>query len=148
MTKVSRLPLRRDIWDRIFDLFINTLISIKNKKKLKGFVVNFFSPTERIMFAKRLAAAVMIAKGNDYQTIRRVLKISPPTIAKMSFRIRYEGEGLKPVIESILKKDAAKILWEEVKDLLDVPGKGKNWTEVGKRGYARKIKISELKTEF
>ena len=148
MTKVSRLPLRQDIWEKIFDLFISTLVSIKNKKRLEGFVGNFFSPTERIMFAKRLAAAVMVAKGNDYQTIRQVLRISPPTIAKMSFRVRYEGEGLMPVIENILKKDATKILWEEIKDLIDVPTKGVNWSRMGKRKFKRRMKIQELKKKF
>jgi len=148
MTQVSRVPLRQDIWERIFDLFISTLVSIKNKKRLEGFVGNLFSPTERIMFAKRLAAAVMVAKGNDYQTIRQVLRISPPTIAKMSFRVKYEGEGLMPVIEDILRKDATKILWEEIKDLFDVPTKGKNWSRMGKRKFKRKIRIQELEKEF
>jgi len=148
MTKVSRIPLRNDVWERIFDLFIETLVGIRDKKKLEGFVGNFFSPTERIMFAKRLAAAVMIAKENDYLSIRRVLRISPPTIAKMSFRIKYESGGLMPVIEDILRRDATKVIWEEIKDLFDMPGKGKNWAEMGKRKYKRGLKISRLKSEF
>jgi len=34
MTQVSRLPLRNDVWDRIFGLFVNTIADQKNKNKL------------------------------------------------------------------------------------------------------------------
>ena len=87
MTKVSRIPLRPDVWERIFDLFIGTLADLKDRKKLKAFVDDFFSPTEKIMFAKRLAAVVLLAKNHNYQSIRQILRISPPTIAKISMQI-------------------------------------------------------------
>lgn len=146
MPQVSKFLLTPEVWDRIFNLFVDSIVKIKDKKKLDGFIDNFFTPTEKIMFAKRLAAAVMIAKGTDYRTIITTLRISPPTIARMSFRINYEGEGLVPVIEDILKREAAKIFWEEIMDLVDMPGKGKNWSEVGRRKYLRRQKISRLKT--
>ena len=148
MTKVSRLPLREDVWQRVFELFLKTTISIKDKKKLQGFINDLYSPTEKIMLAKRLACAVMIAKGNDYESIRRTLRISPPTIAKMSMLVKYKGQGLIPIIEEILRKDSFRILWREISGLIDVPRKGANWSTVGKRKHKREIEISELKTEF
>ena len=48
----------------------------------------------------------MLSKENSYQDIRRTLRISPPTIARMSMQLKYKGEGLSKVIENMLKKDA------------------------------------------
>ncbi len=146
MSQVSKFLIRPELWDRIFNLFISSLFDIKDKEKLKDFIESFFTPTERIVFAKRLAAAVMIAKGTDYRTIKDTLRISPPTIARMSLKIKYEEKGIVPVIENILRKDSVKILWEEIQELLDIPVKGKSWSEMGKRKYLRKRKIADLKT--
>jgi len=149
MTKVSRLPLRQDVWERIFDLFIETLTNIRQKGKLTGFVDDFFSPTEKIMFAKRLAAALLIAKGHDYLNIRKILRISPPTIAKMSFRIKYEGKGLNSVIEDIFKRQRLQIIWKEMEDLFDLPSKGTlKSPERLKRQVKRDQIIRRIKEEF
>lgn len=149
MTKVSRLPLRQDVWDRIFGLFVNTLADQKDKRKLSKFIDDFFSPTEKIMFAKRLAAAVLLAKGHDYVSIRRILRVSPPTIAKLSLKIKYGGEGLNPVIESIFKKQASQIIWKEIESLFDVPTKGNlKSPERFIRNSRRKQKVREIKSEL
>lgn len=148
MTKVSRLPLREDIWSRIFDLFLRTTIGIKDKKKLQAFINDLYSPTEKIMLSKRLACAVMLAKGNDYQAIKRTLRITDSTIAKMSVLVKYKNGGLRHVVEEIGKKDALRIIWEEISSLMDIPSKGKNWSSLGRQKYKREIKITELKGEF
>ena len=149
MTKVSRLSLRPDVWERIFNLFTGTLADIKDRNKLEAFVKYFFSPTERIMFAKRLAAAVLLAKGHDYQSIRKILRLSPPTIAKISIKVKYEGKGLNLIIADILNKQKARILWKEIEDLFDLPTKGSlKSPERFKRKLARSHEIFHLKEEF
>ncbi len=149
MTKVSRLPLRSDVWDRILNLFVGTLADQKDKKKLSKFFDDFFSPTEKIMFAKRLAAAVLVAKKHDYASIRRILRVSPPTIAKLSLKIKYGGEGIKPVIEDIFRKQASQIIWKEIESLFDMPKKGNlKSPERFVRGLKREQKIREIKSEF
>lgn len=149
MPKVSRLPLRSDVWDKILNLFVSTLADQKDKKKLSKFFDDFFSPTEKIMFAKRLATAVLLAKGHDYISIREILRVSPPTIAKLSLKIQYGGEGLKPVIEDIFKKQASQIIWKEIESLFDVPIKGNlKSPERFIRNKKREQKIREIKSEF
>lgn len=149
MTKISRLPLRKDVWDRVLDLFVSTLADQKDKKKLANFFDDFFSPTEKIMFAKRLAAAVLLAKEHDYQSIHEILRISPPTIAKLSLKIKYGGEGLKPVIEDIFKKQSNQIVWKEIEGFFDVPAKGNlKSPQRFTRNIKRRQKIEEIKSEF
>lgn len=148
MTQVSKFKLRDDVWDRIFALFGESLLSLKNKKELNSFLGDFLSPTERIMLAKRFAITVLLAKGNDYQAIRNLLRVTPSTIAKMNLQIKYSGKGLAPVIENILKKDATRIIWEEIKSLLDVPMKGQPLSEFEKKKTKRSQKIRKLRREI
>lgn len=146
---VSRLPLRSDVWDRIFNLFVDTLADQKDKQKLSKFVDDFFSPTEKIMFAKRLATCVLVAKNHDYQSIEKILRISSPTIAKISVKIKYGGEGIKPVLLDILNHQASQIVWKEIEDLFDVPTKNTLKSPVRfKRKLIRSQEISKLKSEF
>jgi uncharacterized protein YerC len=149
MTKISKVPLRTDVWERVFKLFVETLASQRDRKKVENFIEDFFSPTEKIMLAKRLALAVLIAKDNDYESIRGVLRISHPTIAKMSLKIKYGGDGLKPVLKDILKKEAYQIIWREIEGFFDVPIKGNLKSPSRfKRKLKRIQQIQELEREF
>ena len=90
-----------------------------------------------------------MAKGHDYVSIRQILRVSPPTIAKLSLKIKYGGEGLNPVIEDIFRKEASQIIWKEIEGFFDVPAKGSlKSPERFVRNIKRKQKISELKSEF
>ncbi len=141
--------MRSDVWERVFNLFVNTLSDQHDKVRLSKFIDDFFSPTEKIMFAKRLAAAVLLSKGHDYQSIRNILRVSPPTIAKLSLKIQYGGEGLKPVIEGIFKKQSSQIVWKEIESLFDLPSKGNlKSPERFVRSLKREQKIKEIKSEF
>ncbi len=148
MTQVSKYLIKPEVWDRIFDMFLESFLAAKNKNSLNGFVHSIFTPTERIMLAKRFAACVLLAKGNDYRSVARVLRMSPPTIAKMSFKLKYEGEGLMPIIENALRKQEKSILWEEFKNLSDLPSKGGSDAERGKRKPAHRQKIDRIKGRF
>ena len=149
MPKISRLPLNKETWNRVFNLFIGTIIGIKDKKKLKNFVGDFFSPTERIMFAKRLAVAVLLTKGHNYQSIREILKISPSTIAKISNKVKFEGEGLNIVISDVLNKQTSILIWKEIEELFNFPTKSNlKSPERLKSSYLRKREIETINKEF
>ncbi|MCX6704964.1 MAG: Trp family transcriptional regulator, partial [Candidatus Woesebacteria bacterium] len=136
------------VWERIFDLFGESILSIKNRKELNGFLEDFLSPTERIMLAKRFAITVLLSKGRDYRSISTLLRVTPSTIAKMNLLMKYSGTGLIPVVERILKRDTTKIIWEEIKSLLDVPIKGLPLSEFEKKKIKRSQKIRKLRTEI
>ncbi len=148
MAQVSKTPIKKDTWDRIFDLFLETLVQTKDKKKFDNFIQEFFSPTERIVFAKRLAAIVLLSKGQDYQSIRYVLHLSPPTIAKLSISLKYGNGGIKPVVDDILARQENKIALEELKGLFDLPKKGDPLMKFNKLKIERERKIKTLKDSF
>ena len=133
MTQISKHKLQGDTLERTFELFIQTLQNIKDKETIKNFINGFFTPTEKIIFAKRIAIYVMIAKGNSYESIKSTLKVSPPTIARASSRLNYSHD-LDKIIKSILTRD--------------VPGKGRSPSGLSETKRKRLMKIHKLNKEF
>lgn len=149
MAQVSRRFLRPDVWDRIFNLFLETLVNIKDKNKLHSFFAEFLSPTERIMLSKRLAIAVLLAKDHDYASIRKILHVTPGTIAKVNFYLKYESKGLQPIINDIFKRQTTQIIWEEIKGMIEVPvGSTLIKPHLRKFEIERRGKIDTIKEEF
>ena len=104
MSQVSKYPLSKDIYDRIFEIFLKTLINVKDKNEGRNLLKDFFTPTERMMFAKRLGIALLLEKNYDYQTIRGILKVSSGTIASVNLARKYGNQGYNKFIEKILKQ--------------------------------------------
>lgn len=137
--------LKPEVWEKIFDLFTDAFLKIKKRDNLNDFFDNFFSPTEKIMFSKRFAIAVLLAKGNDYESIKNTLRVTDGTIAKVNLKLNKSNSGLQKVVEEILKRDAGKVFWKEMASIIDYPGKGRSRSRVGKREYKRDIEIDELR---
>lgn len=148
MTQVSKRRLTQERSNRIEDLFIDTLANVKNKEVFKNFVNDFFSPTEKIVFSKRLACAVLLYKGHDYESISDLLHITPNTIAKINLRIQYGGSGLIEVVKLVVNSQAKQVFLEEIKDMLDLQTKGTNFAKRAERQRARKVKIDKIISEF
>ena len=149
MAQVSKFMIRPEVWERIFNMFLDSFLFSRNKNKLNAYVQSIFTPTERIMFAKRFAACILLSKGHDYRSVARTLRMSLATIAKMNFKLKYEGEGLSPIIEDTLKEQAKNVFKEEIKDLFDLPIKGTlKSPERLKRVSKRGAKIERIKNTF
>lgn len=84
MTQVSRYPIPKEVYGRIFEIFVKTISSLGDKKQIADFFVDFLTPTERIMLAKRLAIAFLLMKKYDYKMIARTLRVSSSTIGGVS----------------------------------------------------------------
>ncbi len=147
MTLISKYKLGGDTLERTFELFVQTLLNIPDKETTKNFIDGFFTPTEKIVFAKRMAIYVMLAKGNSYESIRTTLKVSPPTIARASAHLKYSHD-LDRVIQTILTKDSFKLILEEIASVFDVPGKGRSLSGLAETKRKRIEKISKLQKEF
>lgn len=105
MTRVSQRPLRKDLEDRMFQIFRQSFADLKNEKDVFEFLEDLLSPAERIMLAKRLAVAVMLEKGWGYDQISSTLKVSTATVNSIRQKKSLLGKGFNKVIENILKKE-------------------------------------------
>lgn len=118
MPQVSRYPLSKDIETRMFNLFWKSLARLSSPEKIKQFLDDLLSPVEKTMLAKRLSIALLLTKDYDYESIKRVLKVSNDTIAKVKIWLLHGGEGYKMVIGELLKDEKMKEFWQKVEDTL------------------------------
>lgn len=148
MTQVSKYKLRLNLEERIYELLSNTLAGIKNSTDFKIFLNDFLSPTERTVLAKRLAIAALIEKGNDYRQICQILRVTPTTISKVAFRMKYGNGSIKKISENIAVLDDNKALLEELGSIFDLPVKGLPISEYTKKVQKRSQVINRLKKEL
>lgn len=139
---MSKYPIHKDVEKRIFEVFKSTISNLKNAEDIEDFLEDFLSPVEKIMLAKRLSIAVLLAKGYRYQTITSILRVTPSTIASVNISLKYSGKGYKKMVEKILQNEKINIFWERIEDFLAhiPPSKGSDWSYHLKEYYERKRK--------
>ena len=127
MSQVSKYPIQKEVYDEIFDTFLQTIADLHTKDEVLEFFTEFLTPTEKVMFSKRLAAGLLIAGGYDYREISNLLKTSSATISTFSSFYKY-GEGYKKIINKIKsdKKVAEflRMVGEKISALGTFGGKG------------------------
>jgi len=119
MPHVSRHPLAKDVYFEILDELFWLLTEIKNKEEMKTFLYDFFTKTERLMLAKRLAVALMLTQGYSYSTIRDLLKVSTATINRTSVWLEKGGEGLKKGLTKLARKEKMEKFWRNLNKFLE-----------------------------
>lgn len=125
MGQVSKYPIRKEVADRIFEVFLKTLVRIKTTEEADQFISDLLTPTEKIMLAKRLAIAFLLEKEYDYRTIRQVLRVSFPTIATVNLARQYGSRGYKQLIAKIAQEESIRRFLEDaVVKLVSLPASG------------------------
>jgi Trp operon repressor len=82
MAQISRKPLRKEIYEQVFELLIRIFTDSYSRKDAANLLDDLLSPTEKIVLAKRLAIALLLAKDYGYEEIKEILHVSMPTIAE------------------------------------------------------------------
>lgn len=130
MSQVSKYKLNNKIYDKIFSLFPQFLYRMTSKGRQNILIDAFFTNTEKIVIAKRVAIAFMLVKGYKYDQIVSKIKVSHGTIAKIATSLNTHSQVITTELEGIAKEDA-------FKQFLDVigyhaakliPPKGGNWS--------------------
>jgi uncharacterized protein YerC len=118
MAQVSKYPVSKDIADRMAEVFQMTISSLNGKEDIEEFFEELLSPVEKIMLAKRLSIAVLLAKGYTYPSIGAVLRVTPSTIAAVSLALKYKGKGYQKAVEKILSNEKMNSFWQKIEDVL------------------------------
>ena len=118
MAQVSKYPVSKEVSDRMFEVFQMTISSLNSKEEIEEFFDEFLSPIEKIMLAKRLSIAVLLAKGYSYPAVSEILRVTPATIASVSLALKYRGRGYKRAVERILSDEKMNAFWEKIEDFL------------------------------
>jgi uncharacterized protein YerC len=106
MSQVSKRQLPKNVSQRIFDIFIKTLLNVRNKSDAERLIYDLLTPTEQTMIAKRLSIALLLEKGYDQRTISDLLKVSTGTVSHVN-SVRLQGsQGYKNFIHKIMKEES------------------------------------------
>ena len=141
MAQVSRNPLRRQIEDRIFEIFVEVVASLNKPEEIQFFLNDLLSPTEKVMLGKRLSIAYLILKGYSQRTICGMLKVSAGTVSRVNHNIRIQGRGYKGVMGKVFAKEKLTQILEKLDSFLTEllpPPKGTNWSRVKGEYYEEK----------
>lgn len=141
MTQISRIPLRKEIETRIFDIFLNSLAKVRLKGDVFKFINDLLSPTEQLMLAKRLSIAFLLHKGYDQRTICKILKVSLATVSRVSLKLQVGGEGYRKVTKEIISDEKMDEFWHKLDDFISelVPPKGRGWSQLRKDRWMAKL---------
>jgi hypothetical protein len=125
MANVSKRRLRNEVSKQIHNRFIKTMVDLQGRNGTV-FVEELFTPTEKILFAKRLAGLLMLAQGISPYKVSRLLHLSYSTTARM--QIDTNNGKYPSVAEVIRRKKERDKFWTELEIFVrcGMPEMGKN----------------------
>jgi TrpR-related protein YerC/YecD len=113
-TKQSKLS-SQETQTMIMDLCTG-IAALKNSREAAQLLTDLLGKQELEMIAKRLKIAELLLKGNTYEEINRIIKVSYATIARVQLWLRESGEGYRlAVSRTKSKRDKIKIADEPVR---------------------------------
>ncbi|MFA6047882.1 MAG: YerC/YecD family TrpR-related protein [Parcubacteria group bacterium] len=101
MSKVKAHLVDKKIKNKIIDEFFEIISDLKNKKESSGFLNGLLTDSEVLMIARRIQIAKMLLDGNDYETIRKKLKISLYNISRIDRWLRGDEGRLMLIIGKV-----------------------------------------------
>ena len=141
MPHISSKELDGQYFKNIYNQLISVFDTAGTKRKSDALLGELLTDTEKIMFAKRLAAVCMLYEGVSKSYISEILFLSPSTIDRIS--LRYESESY-PYISNILKNNA-KTIWNVLEEMVyngiskKLGKKRLTWLDEIERKYNRKV---------
>lgn len=146
MTQVSKYPLSKEVYERIFDIFLKSVTKYNSKKMNAVFLEELLTPTEQIMLAKRLAIGFLLIKEYDYRTISKILRVSTGTVNRVNLTIK-NGKYFKLAIKRLIEDENISELLENVGDLITkvlAAGRSKSGSWVYLRNEIKKRKAEKI----
>lgn len=145
MAQISKYKIDNEIYDEIFNTFLQTIVNINSKSEAQLFFNQFLTSTEKIMFSKRLAIGLLISQGLTYREIVPILKISSATVGTFSNHYKYNDDYRKIIDKIVRNKNVENKLLNigaKISTTIAFGGKGSSvWKEIGKSLKNNKSKI-------
>ena len=87
----------------IGDLF-SVVANLKSKKEVIDFFIGLLTPSESLMFARRIQIAKMIVEDAGYEVIKKKLKVSYQTINRTEQWLHNSGDDYNRWLTGCIKK--------------------------------------------
>lgn len=114
MTKLSTIPVDKSKMGQFLNDLWDAVASLKSREEVKFFLYDLLTHTEQKMLAKRLQIAIRLVKEKSYGEIQDELKVSAPTITKVSNWLKTGATTLEKIVRRII---ADKDEQEKIHDL-------------------------------
>ena len=139
MPHLSKKKLNKKYFNQLVSEFVRSLERSFKNDKTRTVFYEFFTYTERAMFAKRLAIIAMLSRDISTYVIAETLHMSPSTVDRMA--LKYEYGKYNGIIKHALGK---KDIWEIIDHILMagfMPPKvgGGRWKKLNKSFYDQKL---------
>lgn len=82
MPKVRPHSIAKEDKFKIIGNLFEVISNLKSKKESIDFFIGLLSPSEALMLARRMQIAQMLLRGENYELIRKALRVSNQTITK------------------------------------------------------------------
>ncbi|MBI5621018.1 hypothetical protein HY949_04510 [Candidatus Gottesmanbacteria bacterium] len=140
MTQVSKRLLRKDIENRIYEVLLESIASVKSKGAVDKLLDDLLSPTEKMMLAKRVAIALLLEKKQTHRTIATYLRVGLETVSKVS-RVMQKGTGgYGSVVSGILRNEKLISFLEKMDDAIaELFKPHRDWSSWRKARWEAKI---------
>jgi len=112
MTQVSKRILARQMEEKVYATFWETIAKLSKIEDADLFFTDLFTVTERVNFIKRLAIAVLLYRGYDWRDIEDLLKVSPTTVGRVS--LKMNGQGFKLFFAKIEREAGWREFWKDL----------------------------------
>lgn len=106
----SLLPSDRN---KLLNEFYSLVISLKSREQVINFFKDLFTPSEAVMFARRIQIAKMLLSGSSYEEIRKKLKVGADTIIRVQRWLKDGFGGYIKALEKVITKEEAEIRHKE-----------------------------------
>ncbi len=117
MAQVSKVPVRKEVYAKAFEIFVSVLLRPKGKKEVVVFLNEFFTPTEKVMFVKRFAIPILYEKGYTYREISDILKVSTGTVSRIII-FYNSSQQFKDLIKKVLAEEKVKEFLLDLGDII------------------------------
>lgn len=118
MAQVSKYMMSEKIKREINEIFLETFALLYKKEDIINFLEDFFSPTERIVLSKRITIALMLKKGYSYEMIKKLIKVSQPTVADVNLKLKYAGKGYHKILDQMLVNRKIKSVFDNIEKFI------------------------------
>jgi len=112
MTQVSKRLLAKQMEEKVYETFWETITKLNKKDEADLFFSDLFTNAERVNFVKRLSIGIVLYKGYDWRQICDLLKVSPNTVAKVYSRLK--GQGFKLLFEKVESEEGWTQFWKDL----------------------------------
>lgn len=144
MVQLSKRKVKPEAMSKMFSLLFDVLGKQGNKNSFNIVIDGLFSPVEKIMIAKRVTILFLIMKGEEWKTIRDIVKVSLASVSKCQMILK-NNEEMQHTLEILINKKEMEIFFDELILMIFGPGTAYiNW----KSAWRRKRELEQKKTEI